>query len=183
MVSIDEVDGPEVDREFDIIIFGTGFNVASYLEHEKIIGIGGLDLQQKWKEHPQCLYGMSTAQFPNLFMIFGPNSATVWIPPQSTWCLQAELISKVVKEIAQNEKKGYRLAMCPDLEVEREYNIRVQETQKDIVWQQSSCVTYYKNDAGINTFAMGFTVSFFVPMLFHDYFTFIPTVLPILEDD
>jgi cation diffusion facilitator CzcD-associated flavoprotein CzcO len=145
----------ESERKFDVIIFGTGFNVAQYLEHEEVLGLGGLDLQHKWKEHPEALYGLATSQFPNMFYCFGPNSAHVWSAQQDSWERQARFVSKAVKEMVQRERKGIKFAMHPRRDVELEYNAEVQSRQAGtFVWARDDCVTYYKNDDGWNTFTM-----------------------------
>lgn len=150
--------GEEKEREFDVIIFGTGFNTAQYLEHEKIKGLNGLDLQTKWKDHPEALYGLATSQFPNMFYCFGPNSLHVWSSPQDTWERQARFAANAVKEILLQERKGVKFAMHPKRSVELTYNAEVQKRQANVfVWAKSSCVTYYKNDAGWNTFTMPWT--------------------------
>lgn len=148
----------EIEREFDVIIFGTGFNVAQYLEHEKIKGLDGLDLQEKWKEHPEALYGLATSQFPNMFYCFGPNSAQVWSSQQDTWERQAQFAAKAVREMIRKERNGIKFAMHPKRSVESAYNTEVQKRQAGVyVWANSSCVTYYKNDNGWNTFTMPWT--------------------------
>lgn len=145
----------EQERAFDVIIFGTGFNVSQFLEHETVTGIGGVDLQVKWKEHPEALYGLATSGFPNMFMCFGPNSAQVWSSQQDTWERQARFNSMMIREIRKSEEKGVKLAVHPDREAEREYNVAVQREQAGkFVWMNPSCVTYYKNDAGWNTYTM-----------------------------
>ncbi|KEF51206.1 uncharacterized protein A1O9_12709 [Exophiala aquamarina CBS 119918] len=154
VVSADQNDSTETERKFDVIILGTGFNVAQFLEHEKIKGTGGIDLQEKWKEHPEALYGVATSKFPNMFMCFGPNSATVWSSQQDNWELQARFAANAIREIIQREKRGMKLAMYPDRDRERAYNDEVQRQQAGIVWAQSDCVTYYKNDAGWITYTM-----------------------------
>ena len=40
--------------------------------------VNGIDLQDQWREHPEALYGLATSNFPNMFMCFGPNTATLW---------------------------------------------------------------------------------------------------------
>ncbi|KAL6228768.1 hypothetical protein BDW75DRAFT_226288 [Aspergillus navahoensis] len=158
VLSSHKTTGEEVEREFDVIIFGTGFNVAQFLEHEKIKGLNGLDLQEKWKDHPEALYGLATSQFPNMFYCFGPNSAQVWSSQQDTWEQQARFATKAVKEILRRERKGVKFAMHPKRSVELEYNAEVQNRQAGVyVWAKSSCVTYYKNDNGWNTFTMPWT--------------------------
>ena len=150
--------GKEVEREFDVIIYGTGFNVAQFLEHEKVTGIGGVDLQKKWRAHPEALYGLATSGFPNMFYCFGPNSAHVWSSQQDNWEQQARLATKFVREIVERARVGKKLAVHPNRDAERNYNTAVQHGQSGVfVWSDASCVTYYKNDDGWNTYTMPWT--------------------------
>jgi cation diffusion facilitator CzcD-associated flavoprotein CzcO len=57
ILSLDEI-GKKRTREFDVIILGTGFNVAQYLEHVKVVGRDGIILQEQWRDHPEALYGV-----------------------------------------------------------------------------------------------------------------------------
>jgi len=57
ILSLDE-SGKERTRECDVIILGTGFNVAQYLEHIKVVGRDGVILQEQWRDHPEALYGV-----------------------------------------------------------------------------------------------------------------------------
>ncbi|KAI8933950.1 hypothetical protein NX059_008724 [Plenodomus lindquistii] len=150
--------GHEKSREFDVIIFGTGFNVAQYLEHEKVRGLHGIDLQDKWKDHPEALYGLATSDFPNMFYCFGPNSGQVWSSQQDTWERQARFVAKAVRVILSKEQQGIKFAMHPKRSVEITYNKEVQRRQANVfVWAKSSCVSYYKNDEGWITFTMPWT--------------------------
>ncbi|KAJ9633606.1 hypothetical protein H2204_006812 [Knufia peltigerae] len=158
VVSTDKETGEEVERKYDVIIFGTGFNVAQFLEHEKVIGLNGLDLQKKWNAHPEALYGLASNQFPNMFYCFGPNSAHVWSSQQDNWEQQGRLAAKFIKEAVLQARKGIKLAVHPKLEIERQYNDEVQRGQSGtFVWARPDCVTYYKNDAGWNTYTMPWT--------------------------
>ncbi|KAH7011037.1 hypothetical protein EDB80DRAFT_836645 [Ilyonectria destructans] len=157
VVSADRKSGEETERPVDVIIYGTGFNTAQHLEHESILGIGGLDLQKRWADHPEALYGLATNQFPNMFMCFGPNSASLWNSQQDNWELQARFAAKAVKEIIKRGDRGEKLAIHPALAREREYNDEVQVKQSQFVWSEQSCVTYYKNDDGWNTYTMPWT--------------------------
>lgn len=158
--------GEEIERKFDIILFGTGFNVASFLDHEKVTGIGGLDLQEKWKAHPEALYGLATNGFPNLFMCFGPNSAHVWSSQQDVWEHQAKLNAKMIREIVTQERRGRKLAVHPTRDAEVRYNNEVQTRQAGkFVWSRTDCITYYKNDAGWITYTMPWSMPQFRKML------------------
>jgi cation diffusion facilitator CzcD-associated flavoprotein CzcO len=165
VVSADRKSGKETERPFDVIIFGTGFNTAQHLEHETILGLGGTELQEKWARHPEALYGVATSKFPNMFMCFGPNSASLWNSQQDNWELQARFAAKAVREIVQRGAKGERVAIHPAPERETEYNHEVQVKQSKFVWSEQSCVTYYKNDEGWNTYTMPWTYSQFRNLL------------------
>lgn len=62
--------------DFDIIILATGFQVAQFLVPMKIIGAHGASLQDQWNESrgAQAYLGTYVHNFPNLAIIFGPNT-------------------------------------------------------------------------------------------------------------
>ena len=62
-------------RETDILITATGFDVIKYLYPAKYTGKGGLDVQEFWStDGPRAYLGMMVPNFPNMFMLYGPNS-------------------------------------------------------------------------------------------------------------
>ncbi len=65
-------------HEFDTIIFATGYNVDTYLWPAEYQGRHGIDLQEFWAEDsPRAYLGMMMPNFPNLFVLYGPNSQPV----------------------------------------------------------------------------------------------------------
>ena len=64
--------------EVDCIVFATGFDaMTGALSRIDIRGRAGLTLRQKWEEGPRTYLGLSSAGFPNLFIITGPGSPSV----------------------------------------------------------------------------------------------------------
>jgi cyclohexanone monooxygenase len=64
--------------EADILVFATGFDaITGPLFRLNISGRSGLPLEKKWAEGPRTYLGLSTVDFPNLFMITGPGSPCV----------------------------------------------------------------------------------------------------------
>jgi hypothetical protein len=118
--------------------------------------VDGIDLQEQWKEHPEALYGLATRNFPNMFMCFGPNTATLWSSQQDNWTLQAEFAAKSIQAMTRmtNRESNKQFAMYPTDEAERDYNDRLQVEQKHFVWADAGCTSYYKNDAGWITYTM-----------------------------
>ncbi|MEA3214436.1 MAG: hypothetical protein QOJ19_592 [Acidimicrobiia bacterium] len=64
--------------ELDIIVFATGFDaMTGSFNRIDIQGRGGKKLRDKWAGGPLTYLGVSTAGFPNFFMITGPGSPSV----------------------------------------------------------------------------------------------------------
>lgn len=60
---------------FDVLVFATGFDaITGALSRIQVTGRNGLTLKDKWKDGPSCYLGMTTAGFPNLFIVTGPQS-------------------------------------------------------------------------------------------------------------
>ena len=68
------------EYEFDIIVFATGFDAMTGTFFKMDIrGRNDLSLKDKWSEGPKTYLGVQTAGFPNMFMITGPGSPSVFI--------------------------------------------------------------------------------------------------------
>lgn len=62
------------ERPADVLILATGYAANKFLSVIDVSGRNGLDLDHAWAEGPEAYLGMTTAGFPNLFMLYGPNS-------------------------------------------------------------------------------------------------------------
>jgi cation diffusion facilitator CzcD-associated flavoprotein CzcO/acetyl esterase/lipase len=63
---------------FDAIVFATGFDaVTGAITAVDITGRDDAALKDKWADGPQTYLGLTTAGFPNLFLITGPGSPSV----------------------------------------------------------------------------------------------------------
>ncbi len=70
------VDG--VEHPVDAIVYATGFDaMTGSLLKVDIRGRGGLPLRHAWEAGPLTYLGVSTAGFPNMFMVSGPGSPSV----------------------------------------------------------------------------------------------------------
>ena len=64
---------------FDVIVFATGFDaMTGSLLRMGISGKGGLSLAEKWAAGARTYLGVQTQGFPNLFLITGPQSPSVF---------------------------------------------------------------------------------------------------------
>jgi len=58
----------------DAIVFGTGFRTLDFLQPMRVTGRGGQTLHDAWQEGAQAYLGTTVAGFPNLFLLYGPNT-------------------------------------------------------------------------------------------------------------
>jgi cation diffusion facilitator CzcD-associated flavoprotein CzcO/acetyl esterase/lipase len=61
-------------REHDTIILGTGFTATEFLAPIQVHGAGGKDLAEVWKDGARAYLGLAVAGFPNMFLMYGPNT-------------------------------------------------------------------------------------------------------------
>lgn len=64
-------DGKE--REFDVIIAATGFDM-SFVPRWPVIGRNGVNLQKVWEKDPACYLSAIAQDMPNYFVYMGPGS-------------------------------------------------------------------------------------------------------------
>jgi 4-hydroxyacetophenone monooxygenase len=64
-------------REVDLVVFATGFDVIRYLAPADYQGRGGRSLREFWGDDARAYLSFLVPDFPNLFMLYGPNSQPV----------------------------------------------------------------------------------------------------------
>ncbi len=63
-----------VERTVDTIVLCTGFRASSYLEGIDVVGRGGARVHERWAGLPRAYHGIAVPEFPNLFLLYGPNT-------------------------------------------------------------------------------------------------------------
>ena len=92
------------EHELDVVIFATGFDaVDGNYTRIDMRGRDGVTLREKWRDGPLGYLGMMETDFPNFFMILGPNGPFTNLPPSIE--SQVEWISD---SIAMMERNGLR---------------------------------------------------------------------------
>ena len=65
-------DGAE--RAADVLILATGFKTHGFVAPMEVAGEGGRTLAEEWGEVPRAYLGVSVPGFPNMFLLYGPNT-------------------------------------------------------------------------------------------------------------
>ena len=142
--SIVDTDG--VEREIDVLIFGTGFAVTEMPVTRLIRGRDGRLLSEHWAESARAHLGTAAPGFPNLFVLLGPNTG---LGHNSMVYMIESQINYVLDALRTMEKRG-----IARLEVRREVVERfadeLAEKHEGAVWN-TGCASWYLDDTGRNT--------------------------------
>jgi cation diffusion facilitator CzcD-associated flavoprotein CzcO len=65
-------DGSE--RKADVLVLATGFDSHAFVAPMRIAGDGGRTLEEEWAGVPRAYLGLTVPGFPNLFLLYGPNT-------------------------------------------------------------------------------------------------------------
>ena len=63
-----------VERPADVIVLATGFRSHGFVAPMEIVGRGEHTLAEEWAQVPRAYLGMSVPDFPNMFLLYGPNT-------------------------------------------------------------------------------------------------------------
>jgi 4-hydroxyacetophenone monooxygenase len=134
------------EYEVDVIALATGFKTLDLLGGMEIVGRSGRSLHQTWGSQDARAYlGMAVPEFPNFFMLFGPNtnaghggSAFLHTEFQTRYVMQA---------IAMMLDQGLTSIECrPD--VHDAYIADLDAALSRTVWAHPGVTNYYRNAAG-----------------------------------
>ncbi len=130
-------------RDCDVIIYATGFQSTDFLTPMTVTGLEGLSLQDAWKDGAEAHRGVAVTGFPNLFLLYGPNTnlghnSIIFMVEQ-----QVGYVVKCLQRLAGKEVK----AMMPSESAQTSFNEDVQARAEQTVWA-TDCNSWYKNEAG-----------------------------------
>ncbi|MCU1501592.1 MAG: hapE, partial [Ilumatobacteraceae bacterium] len=114
------VDG--VVHEFDVIIYGTGFQPSKFLTPMKVVGRHGVELHDRWDGDARAYLGTTVPGFPNFFMLYGPNTNIV-VNGSIIWFSECE-VRYVTDVLRATLEGGHRGLDCRE-DVHDAYNAEV----------------------------------------------------------
>ena len=147
-------------HELDIIVLATGFHPNAFMRPMEIVGRDGIELNAVWGELPKAYLAISVPDFPNLFMLNGPNGPvgnfSLIDIAEHQWHYIAQLLDRLqyegVKEISCTPEAMARF--------EKEREAAALET----VWYKGGCNSWYLDSRGIPA-SWPWTYSRFVEMM------------------
>ncbi len=132
-----------VARRADVLILATGFETTSFLAPMRIEGAGGQSLDDAWKQGAEAYRGISVAGFPNLFLMYGPNtnlghnSIIFMLECQTTYIIDC---------LRQMRERGLT-AIDVRRSALRDFNAKLQRELAATVWTRTDH-SWYKTKSG-----------------------------------
>ncbi|MGK0392894.1 MAG: cation diffusion facilitator CzcD-associated flavoprotein CzcO [Alcanivorax borkumensis] len=139
-------DSSGTHHKVDVIIYGTGFKATEFLTPMTITGRNGKDLNSTWRDGAEAYLGITVRGFPNLFMLYGPNTN---LGHNSIIYMLESQIHYVQQCLAEMDDQQLH-SMEVRESVQARFNDNVQRKISDTVWDKG-CHSWYKTDSGKNT--------------------------------
>ena len=138
--SVVTVDGRS--RHVDTLIIATGFSATKYLSAIDVRGRNGQRIDDAWNDGARAYLGITTSGFPNLFMLYGPNT--------NNGSILAMIESQVEHTLQQVQRIADEDLAWIDVRPEpmEHYNGEVQRAIEGVEVWQADCNGYYRSPSG-----------------------------------
>ena len=131
-------------HDFDVIVYATGFETTGWHWSVDVVGKGGRRLNDEWAESPQAYLGISVAKFPNMFVLYGPNTN---LGHNSITFMLERQVEYTVKAISEMKVRNIAAMEVTQLAQER-FNRELQQALSKTTWADPHCRSWYKNAQG-----------------------------------
>jgi cation diffusion facilitator CzcD-associated flavoprotein CzcO len=133
--------------ELDTILLGTGFRVFDPPHASGMVGRDGRTLRERWSDRGIRAYlGTAVANFPNHFMVMGPNTGLGNNSMINVIEAHADFIVDTLK--AMDARALASVEVRED--VEERYNEDIQARLQHTVWNEGGCKSWYVGPDGRN---------------------------------
>jgi cation diffusion facilitator CzcD-associated flavoprotein CzcO len=126
----------------DVIVYGTGFRATEFLAPVEVTG-RGTTLAETWAEGAHAYLGMTVPRFPNLFLVYGPNTNLGGSSILSMIECQTGYLGQLVDRLIGGDLDVAEVRE----EVAERYDREVQDALAGSVWA-AGCSSWYREPGG-----------------------------------
>lgn len=131
-------------HELDVLVLATGFRADRFIRPAVVRGRGGVDLDKVWEDHPVAYLSIAVPDFPNFFMLNGPNG------PVGNFSLIriAEQQLHYILQLLEKLRSGECREISPRHAVAAEFEKARAEAAKQSIWA-TGCKSWYLDKHGV----------------------------------
>ncbi len=116
------------EHPLDLIIYSTGYDATDGLVSYPVIGKGGKTLGDFWHDYPRAYLGTMVPDFPNLFVVTGPNTGIGHT--SAIFVIESQM--QYIMDCIQKVKKAGQRSIAIKPEAEQRYTDHIhQEMEKN----------------------------------------------------
>jgi cation diffusion facilitator CzcD-associated flavoprotein CzcO len=131
------------ERKTEVIVLATGFETTKFLSAIPIHGRNNTLLNAAWADGASAYLGITTPRFPNLFMLYGPNTNNGSIIFQIE--CQVDYLLRKLKTMDERSLKWIDIKDC----ALRDYNEALQQDLAKVGVWQAGVRDYYRSESGL----------------------------------
>jgi 4-hydroxyacetophenone monooxygenase len=131
--------------DVDVIIYGTGFTASQFLEPMTFKGKGGVDLHEQWDGDARAYLGITVPNFPNLFIMYGPNTNIV---VNGSIIFFSECEIRYIQGLLELLLRSNASAIEVKKDVHDAFNVKVDASNAQMAWGVPQVTSWYKNKKG-----------------------------------
>lgn len=132
--------------EADVLLVATGFQPLNLVSPMEVHGRSGRTLRETWgPEDAKAHLGISVADFPNFFLLLGPNSLAA---AGGSAALPIEMEVAYITKMLDRMLTDGIASVEPRQSVQDEWVGRVDDQLSRTIWAHRGFETYYRNSAG-----------------------------------
>ncbi len=145
------------EMEVDLIVYATGYDATDGMISYPVIGKNGQTLLDAWSVFPRAYLGTALPNFPNFFIVTGPNTGIGHT--SALFVIESQMLY-IIKSIVETLKGNFQ-SMEVKKEAEEDYTTMIHKEMERTVWHTGGCQSWYKSKSG-KVIAMfpGFTFTY-----------------------
>ena len=131
-------------HELDVLVLATGFKVDAFMRPMEVLGRGGVALEEAWDPRPAAYLSISIPDFPNFYMLNGPNG------PVGNYSLieVAELQLAYILQLVELVRSGECRQVSATHDALADFERARDDASRNTVWV-TGCRSWYLDDRGL----------------------------------
>lgn len=137
-----------VEHPADVLIFGTGFQATEPFIGMRLVGRGGIEIHDAWRNGMSAYLGVTVSGFPNFFILLGPNTG---LGHNSVVLMIEAQVGHVINCLKFMNRENIGVMEVRE-EAHRRFAADICRRMGRTVWQSGGCRSWYQDTrTGENT--------------------------------